>query len=340
MKTISYKCPNCGGGLQFDPVSQGYKCEYCSSAFLQKELDILYASENEQAEEEHLAMYECPSCGAQITTDETTAATFCYYCHNPVVLIGKMQGEYRPDYVLPFKIGRDQAVRIFSDWIQKKRFVPRNFYSQSQIEKLTGVYYPYLLYSCTVDGNMEADAKQFRKWRMGDIEFTEIKRFLVQRAGKMEVNHVMRNALSKEEGELPEKVLPFNLDEMQDFKAGVLSGFVAESRNLESEAFQREVDDEVKSFAREAMRGSIQGFSNVNPHRTDMNILSPDWKYMLLPVWALTYQENGKTYYFTLNGQSGQVHGELPVDKKRLLMLFFGVFIPLFIIMLGGLLLV
>ena len=125
---ITYKCPNCGGGLQFDPSTQKYKCEFCFSLFTQKELEELQKEDEtekldheeldqtvdttvrmddinqsdkveEEAEERQTetVLYECPSCGAQIVTDETTAATFCYYCHNPVVLSGRVSGNFRPD---------------------------------------------------------------------------------------------------------------------------------------------------------------------------------------------------------------------------------------------------
>ena len=39
MAAITYKCPNCGGGLVFDPGTQKYKCEYCLSLFDQQELE-------------------------------------------------------------------------------------------------------------------------------------------------------------------------------------------------------------------------------------------------------------------------------------------------------------
>ena len=83
MAAITYKCPNCGGGLIFDPETQKYGCEYCRSQFSQEELEELSGKENEnedreeeQGEAENAALYTCPSCGAQIVTDETTAATF------------------------------------------------------------------------------------------------------------------------------------------------------------------------------------------------------------------------------------------------------------------------
>ena len=41
MAVQSIKCPNCGGGLKFDPELQKSKCEYCLSEFTSEELDKL-----------------------------------------------------------------------------------------------------------------------------------------------------------------------------------------------------------------------------------------------------------------------------------------------------------
>ena len=43
MPTVTYKCPNCDGGLLFDPSTQKYHCEYCQSSFSQEELDALFS---------------------------------------------------------------------------------------------------------------------------------------------------------------------------------------------------------------------------------------------------------------------------------------------------------
>jgi DNA-directed RNA polymerase subunit RPC12/RpoP len=144
MSAITYKCPNCGGELVFDPASQKYRCEYCASEFEQQQLERMKPAEGEERTEEHAdreedaqqkqsessraVFYSCPSCGAQIVTDETTAATFCYYCHNPVVLEGRLSGEYLPDQIIPFAIDRKMAVGQFQKYIRKKKFVPKAFF--------------------------------------------------------------------------------------------------------------------------------------------------------------------------------------------------------------------
>ena len=166
MAVISFKCPNCDGELIFDPETQKYKCEYCGSKFTQAELDALQPAESEEtdagaadgsdeAEQEtteqqsadtkkkegedggaEAVIYNCPSCGAEIVTDATTAATFCYYCHNPVLLSEQLTGEFHPDQIIPFEIDRKQAEDHFLDFVQKKKFVPNAFFQKPAVKKI------------------------------------------------------------------------------------------------------------------------------------------------------------------------------------------------------------
>lgn len=352
MNTITYKCPNCDGGLVFDPKSQRFKCEYCLSEFSEEELGRTQEETPEnrpeqQAEqqavgledESALVLYRCPSCGAEIVTDETTAATFCYYCHNPVVLSGKLEGRYKPDYVVPFEMDRKKAEELFKNWIKRKKYVPGDFYSPKQIELMEGIYYPYWLYSCKVDGFINAEGVRRRTTIAGSIEYLETSRYQVERKGMMDVRNVSRNALKKADRRLSEHVLPFDMEKLKPYQAGYLSGFQAERRDMEKEEIAEGIEAEVLDFAVNTLKNSISGYDSVNIKSHEEKIISPEWNYTLLPVWVLTYRDkkNDKTYYFAMNGQSGKICGVLPVDYRRLAGLFAVVFFPvLFLLLIGG----
>lgn len=432
MATITYKCPNCDGGLLFDPSTQKYHCEYCQSSFSQEELDALapaaasdtavptgmeaegalgrgagagsagaggamagaggavaggamagsagaggamagsagaggamagsagagdaapgaadafsggaawepgadsdgYAQDT--ANQGDAMLYTCPSCGAEIVTDATTAATFCYYCHNPVVLSGRLTGTYQPDFAIPFQIDRKRAQEVFSQWIAKKKFVPREFYSPKQIETMTGVYFPYWLFSCKVDGSVQGQGTKLRVWTAGNLRYTETKIYDIARQGTVEVNNVARNALKKANRRLVDGVQPFEMGEMQRFSMGYLSGFMAENRDMERNTFETEVSQEVRDFAVSGLKSQGTAYDRVQITNQRAEISEGFWQYALLPVWTLTYKERqgGKIYYFAMNGQTGKVCGELPVDKGKLMILFASIFLPLLIILL------
>lgn len=344
MAAVTYKCPNCGGELVFDPAEQNYHCGYCQSRFSQQELERIEPDQREAGREQGLKeagaqegnqedsredsrensqeealIYHCPSCGAQIVTDETTAASFCYYCHNPVVLEGRLSGKYLPDKIIPFAIGREAAIKQFMNFVKRKRFVPRDFFNESQIEKLSGVYYPYWSYGCHVEGRVAGEAARIRVWMAGDTEFTETSVFHVERQGEVTLDCMTKNALRSSDKALVEGVLPFRTQEMKEFSMGYLAGFFAEKRDMEREEFAEGMRQDARSCAKSLLRGSIQGYSTVNIQQDQAKISQEEWQYLLLPVWVLTYGgRNGRMYYYAMNGQTGNVCGELPVDRKKL----------------------
>ena len=244
-----------------------------------------------------------------------------------------------PDYVLPFSIDKKGATERFLSWIGKKKFVPKSFYSKDQIEKLSGIYFPYLLYSCQVDGKLNADAEKNRTWTTGNIQFTEHKKYQVERAGCLDVKNLTRNALLKANRELVEGVLPFEMEKMLPFQMGYLSGFQAQKRDMDGQNFTADAELEVKNYAVEQLKSSISGYATINVKNSETHIRNAKWQYALLPVWALTYKDRqkDKVYYFAMNGQTGKIWGKLPVDKGKLAVLFLEVFIPVFtVLMIGG----
>lgn len=332
MAAITYKCPNCDGGLMFDPASQNYHCEYCLSDFTQEEMDAL-KPDNDSA-----VLYNCPSCGAQIVAEATTAATFCYYCHNPVVLAGRLEGEFEPDYVIPFQIDRERAGEIFSEWIRKKKYVPKAFYDKRQIETMTGVYFPYWIYNCKVDGVLDAQGTRLRTWDTAGMRYTETKIYDVKRQGTMEVDHVARNGLRKANRRLVDGVMPYQMEEKKRFSMGYLSGFLAENRDMQKEEFVTDVRTEVRDFALSSLQSQAGEYSSMKVRRREADLRDEIWGYALLPVWTLTYNDKakGKIYYFALNGQTGKICGQLPVDKKKLVGLFLSIYLPLLVLFLIG----
>lgn len=352
MSAITYKCPNCDGGLVFDPESGTYACEYCFSKFSQDELvaDSQSAetaqsveetdSKEPQAAENGAVVYRCPSCGAEIITDATTAATFCFYCHNPIVLAGKLEGEYLPDGIIPFKITKDEAIERFHEWIQKKKFIPKGFYSKNQIEKMSGVYFPYWLYGCETDSYMNGTAKDIRIWRVGDIEYTETKIFAVKRAGKVTFRHLPKTALQKAQNAMLKGIFPYEFGSMEKFHMGFLSGFQAEKRDIEKNSLTEEIRQEIQKYAQKRMRDTITGHNSFSIESQNNTIAEEVFKYTLLPVWVLTYREKGnQVYYFAMNGQTGEIVGKLPVDQKKLFGLAAVIFVAVFmLLMMGGLL--
>lgn len=349
---MTHKCPNCDGPLLFNPTKQLFHCEFCSSEYTENDITSLLKTKVEEIEVEipidgsntegtgtgehtdangehsgttltTLELFSCPSCGAEVVTEETTAATFCYYCHNPVVLSGRVSGDYLPESVLPFSIDKETAIEQFLTWGKKQKFVPKDFFGHEQIEKISGVYFPYWLVEGNMKGNYRANAKTLRVWIAGDIEMTETKYFNIIREGTLNFKNLIKNALKKNNKlAMIESVQPFDTNKAKAFSSKYLAGFLADKRDLDYEDLSSEVQAELESYGSAMMKGTVQGFTQIYQENMSYPVFEDKHQYILLPVWVLTYRgkntKQDEPFYFAMNGDTGKISGKLPIDKTKL----------------------
>ena len=343
MNTVQNKCPSCGAELVFDPQHQNFNCPYCDSTFTEKEMQERYQQmeqdaaahadtkaetiENEQdysAFENGTRLYTCQNCGAQIIAEAETAATFCYYCHAPVVLAGRLSGEYCPAYVLPFVLNREKALDNLQKWCKKRWFLPRSFTSEKQLEKVTGVYVPFWLTNCKADADLTALAKKERSWRDGDYRVTQTQEYTVEREAVIPYRGVPADGSVKIEDALMDAIEPFPYEKMKPFTMKYLSGFMAQKYDVPYENVLPRVQKRVDEHSKRVLEKSIQGYTShvVTSHHAQLNQIKHD--YVLLPVWFMNYHYNGKDYNFVMNGQTGTQAGTPPLSWVKAL-LFSGV---------------
>lgn len=323
-----YKCPNCAADLRFHPKKQGFVCEYCESFFTPEECKAANEEMAVQAEEaapkleefaENNNLYICPSCGAELITDQNTSATECYYCHNPVVLKGRLSGEYRPAKVIPFSCTKEEAHNIFREWCKKRWFLPKSFTSESQLLHMAGVYVPFWVADCDVHGQMRAVCKKVRSWYSGDYRYTETKEYDVYRDASIRFVGIPADGSSKIEDALMEAIEPFDYRDTKDFEMSYLSGFLSDKYDVnKSQVFPR-VRNRAVNGSDQLLRSSMVGYDSVRVTRSDMQVLRTSWQYMLLPVWFMTYEYRGKQYEFAINGQTGKQAGTPPLALGKLL---------------------
>lgn len=329
MDAIEYKCPNCNADLKFDPVSQKLSCEYCLSSFTIDEIKKICAeAENSipnkppvqdvQDFEEHTNLFHCASCGADIMCDDQQTALFCYYCHNPVILAGKLTGKYRPSKVIGFKLDRNRAVDMFKKWVGKRHFIPSDFKSEQQIEKITGLYVPFWVADCNVDANFQAIGKKIRHWSSGKYAYTETKEFRVSRKGNIHVDGIPADGESKIDDQLMEAIEPYDYKELKDFSMSYLSGFFADKYDVDKAGVFPRIRSRASQAGKKVIRDSVGTYTTLNVTSEQYNIIQTDWQYMMLPVWFMTYRYKDKVYEFAINGQTGKLAGTPPLDKMKL----------------------
>ncbi len=356
----NHKCPACTGPLHFVGASGMLECDYCGSKFTVEEIEKLYAEdvaeaaegfktneaekEKEKAEfaavgmewseEETKGMktYSCPSCGAELICDATTAATSCPYCGNPTVIPGQFTGGLKPDLVIPFKLNKEQAVKALENYYKGKVFLPKAFKDHNHIEEIKGVYVPFWLCNCEMEGSAMYKGANVRRWRQGDYDITETTYFNVLREGKLGFEMIPVDASSKMPDEHMDAIEPFDYRELKKFSTAYLPGFFADKYDVSPENSMARISERAKNSIRTEMRNTVIGYSMVNTMNENYKFNNEGVKYALLPVWMLSTKYKGENFLFAMNGQTGKLIGDLPVDKGKFWGLFAAIAAPLAII--------
>lgn len=328
-EAVQYKCPNCDAELNFKPDTQDFACDYCDSHFTEAEIKQICA-ENEQMKldknvveekskfEENTCLYHCASCGAEIMCEETSSALFCYYCHEPIILSGRLSGDYKPDKVIGFSVSHDKAIDDFKKWCGKRLFCPKDFKQKQQLEKMTGLYVPFWVVDCNIDAHYEGLAKKVRSWSSGNYNYTETKEYNVVRSGSIVLEGLPADGSRKIEDALMEAIEPFDYTKSKDFSMSYLSGFFADKYDVDKQGIFPRIKQRATNASKAIIKKSLSQYSYTSPSSEYYNFKKTNWQYMLLPVWFMTYKHGGKMYEFALNGQTGKIAGTPPLDSTKL----------------------
>lgn len=351
----NYQCPACTGPLRFDGGSGKLKCDYCGSQFTVQEIEALNEAKVEQAEQagvqaqqkpeekwdfdaagsdwgtdgQGMKAYNCPSCGAELVCDATTAATSCPYCGNPTVVPVQFHGMLKPDYILPFKLDKQAAVAALSSYYKGKRLLPKAFAQRNHIEEIKGVYVPFWLFDGRAVADITYTATRSESHRSGNQRITITDHFAVRRAGTVDFQRIPVDGSSKMPDAHMDAIEPFDYSELKPFSMAYMPGFLAERYDVESKDCAKRADSRAANTAERVIDDTVSGYTSHTATAKSVRLRRGEVKYALMPVWMLSTRWNGKSFLFAMNGQTGKLIGDLPVDKGRYWSWFFGIAAPI-----------
>lgn len=326
-----YKCPCCGGKIEFNSTVQKMKCPFCDTEF---EMDALKAyddslnkaedntewaseagSEWAEGETDGLRTYVCKSCGGEIIGDENTAATSCPYCDNPIVMMGQFSGELKPDYVIPFKYDKNAAINALNEHFKGKKLLPKVFKDQNHIEEIKGIYVPFWLFDVDVDADIHYNATKVKSWEDNDYRYKETSFYSIQRAGSLSFENIPADGSSKMDDTLMESIEPFRFSDAVDFQTAYLAGYLADKYDVNADDTKLRINERIINTTYDKFRSTVNGYDSVEQQSGRIDYTDSSAKYVLCPVWILNTTWNGEKYVFAMNGQTGKLVGDLPLDK-------------------------
>ena len=328
---IQYKCPSCGGPIVFSPGAQKLACPFCENEYDVETLagynqDLESSSADDEmewsepathftdADTENMSVFSCKSCGGQVIGDSTTAATTCPYCGSPMVLTGRLSGELKPDYVIPFKLDKQAAVNALKSHLSGKKLLPKAFTDQNHIEEIKGIYVPFWLFNGTADANMLYRGTRVRMWQDPDYMYTETSYYSIQRAGTLDFERIPADGSTKMADDLMDSLEPFDFSQAVPFETAYLSGYLADRYDVKSEDCSERINKRARTTTETVFNSTVSGYDSVMLTNSAVRMDNSRILYTLYPVWLLTTKWNGQTYTFAMNGQTGKFVGDLPLD--------------------------
>ncbi len=329
-----FKCPNCGGAINFDSSSQKMKCPYCDAEFgvnqlkqfnidLSKEVEESYEWETtagqdwQEGETDGMRVFLCESCGGEIIGDENTGATSCPYCDNPVVMKGTFSGSLKPDYIIPFKLDKNTAKEKYKAHLKGKFLLPKEFSDENHIDEIKGVYVPFWLFDTDVDGSVRYKATKVRRWSDSSYDYTETKHYSIYRAGHIAFDRIPVDGSTQMPDDLMESVEPFDFSEAVDFNTAYMAGYLGDKYDVDDKESIERANERVKVSTEESFMSTVHGYTTITTESSNLALSNGKTKYAMYPVWILNTTYKGEKYLFGMNGQTGRFVGNLPMDKGK-----------------------
>ena len=314
-----FSCPNCGGKMYFDIQSQKLKCAHCGS--LTAVEDYQLNNNAEQRAEDDMTVYTCRNCGAQLVSPDQSAVAFCSYCGSEQILEEKLNEYKRPDKIIPFRVTKNQCRAQYKNILKKSFYAPKEFRDPQFMERFRGIYIPYWHYEGGF-AKSPVETEGYATYSRGDYTYNE--KYDLKAELKGPWHSMCYDGSSSFDDTIAETIAPFRAASFKDFETGYLAGFYADTADVPPEKYETDVLRHAASLGEESLKRAYSS-KNITPSLPSSEkklqaLLKPEIRRTgpyLVPVWFLTWRKNDRVAYAVVNGETGKITSDLPVDAFR-----------------------
>ena len=185
---------------------------------------------------------------------------------------------------------------------------------------------PFWLFNAQADADVSYNATKVRRWSDSRYNYKETSHYFVTREGDIGFERVPVDGSSKMDDTLMESIEPFDFKDAVDFQTAYLAGYLADKYDVTADQSKDRANQRIKRSTEDAFRNTVKGYTTVVTANSNIRLTENSVKYALYPVWVLTTSWKDGSYIFAMNGQTGKMVGNLPLDKGAFARWFIGVF--------------
>lgn len=314
---MGMKCPACGSMVVYD-IKQGLmQCVSCSSTFSVHQYDVNNDAEAMQTTMSmNMDIYHCKNCGAELDAPEEQTVAYCMYCGGETLLTQKSQPVERPQKIIPFKHDVADVREAFQKAIKGRIFVPAEFEKPEFIEGFRGIYMPYW------DTKVELESQRLavegiKTTTSGDYTITSYYDMQIDVYGKMHSG--CYDASEAFDDTIAAEIAPFHVEECVPFREGYLAGFYSDKVTADFDNYQELISWQTITGVKKQISEATDKIE-VKEEKLEKMVQSKlsDRETLLFPVWFLTWRKGKRVAYSVMNGETGKMTMDIPVDAGKL----------------------
>jgi len=359
VEVVDFKCPQCGATTAYSAREGGLTCTHCGyfeppkkpvigkgAAEFEFTVETVERSANGWGLERKEV--ECQNCGARITVPSDALTSTCPFCgSNKVIQRVAAQDNLRPRFLVPFKLDTSTCQNTAREWLGSSWMVPGALRQVAGVANFTGMYLPFWTFDATTratwkaevghtetenyydNGTWKTRTKTVWRWESGQVQLF-IDDLLVE--GTTRVSRLLLS-----------KIKNYQLSDLRPYDAEYLAGFQAQAFDIPLEKSWEMGRQVMRERTREACLEQASTSQGRN-FSMSLDFADESWRYIILPVYLAVYSYENKPYQVLINGQTGAISGQRPVDWTKVWLavgaamapgLFLGL-IGLLTILLGG----
>lgn len=143
------------------------------------------------------------------------------------------------------------------------------------------------------------------------------------------ITHDASDAFDDDQSEL----INDNCKEFRKFAQEYLCGFYADSADVPAEEYMEYVKDTAYERAEKSVNVKMPGSIKTKSPNTRPEVKVTNTGAVLKPVWFMAYRNNNRMAYSVINGNTGKISCDLPVDIKWFFEISLAVSVVLFIVL-------
>lgn len=342
-EVVDFHCPQCDGVSAYNAENGGLTCTFCG--FYEPPAQEVVGKQAEAfeftvetmervahgwgAERKELS---CNRCAARTTFSTDMLTQTCPFCgSNQVVQVKAPQDVLRPRFLIPFTVTAEECRKKTAVWLNDSWMVPKELNRLAHKTNYTPIYIPYWTFDATTQADWKAEVAhrvQKREYRNGKWENRTVTEWRWEKGrASVDFDDLLVRGSQHLSQLLLKKAGNYDIRALVPYDASFLAGIQAKAYDVDLDTGWEQGRHIMRAKTKDTCKKQATSQQMRNFSMT-LAFKNENWRYILMPLYLATYQYGTESYQVLINGQTGELAGQRPVDWKKVLLVTGGVLLP------------